>query len=107
MTTTYVPFDPPRRAEEYVGQAGPHNGLALEHYVLEAMAQARVVKRAHPFVIRGEWRRDDGVTYLDIAVDRAWVTENSHHQLIDGRLRWVCPVCGKLGGQHGKGCDYE
>jgi hypothetical protein len=106
-TITYVPFDPPRRPEEYVGQPGPHNGLALEHNVLDAIGQARALNRSHPYVVRGEWRRSDGVTYLDIAVDRAWVTQNTNYRLIDGRLRWQCPVCGRLSGQHTKSCDFE
>lgn len=107
MTTTYVAFDPPRRAEQYVGQSGPHNGLALEHNVLEAIGQARAFNRTHPYVVRGEWRRDDGVAYLDIAVDIAWLTANSHYQLVEGRLRWVCPICGRMSGTHTKACDYE
>ena len=106
-TVEYHPFNPPRRPEEFVGIAGPHNGLALEHYVLEAIAKARVENRGHPYMVRGEWVRSDGVRYLDVAVDRSWVTANTHYQLIDGRLRWVCPECGKLSGQHAKSCGYE
>jgi hypothetical protein len=103
----YVEFTPPRRPEQYVGQPGPHNGLALTHDVLTAIAQSRITGQRHPFLVRGEWIRKDGKRFLDIAIDRAWVTENTHYRLIEGRLRWVCPVCGKLSGQHTKACDYE
>lgn len=108
MTTTeYVPFHPPRRPEEYVGQVGPHNGLALDHNVLDALAEARVSGKAHRYLVRGEWRRSDGVRYLDIAVDRAWVVANSNYQLVEGQLRYVCPGCGRMSGSHSKGCDQR
>lgn len=105
MTTiTYVPFDPPRRPEEYLGQSGPHNGLALEHNVLDAIATSKQPgKPPHGYLVRGEWRRSDGVRFLDIAVDRAWVMSNTDYQLIDGRLRYVCPECGGM--SHRKGCS--
>lgn len=105
--TEYVEFRPPRRPEEYVGQAGPHNGLALNFDTLEAIAQAKQTGKPHPYVVRGELRRSDGVRFLDIAVDRAWVVENSDYILLDGFLRWQCPGCGKLSGQHVRGCDYR
>lgn len=103
----YVPFSPPRRPEEYVGQSGPHNGLALEHHVLDAIAEARLTGRRHRYLVQGEYVRRDGVRYLDIAIDRAWITANTRYQLIEGRLRWQCPECGKLSGQHTKACGWE
>ena len=104
----YTEFNPPRRPEEYLGQAGPHNGLALTPDVIQAIAQGKVTNQPHPYLIRGEWvRHKDGVRFLDVAMDRAWLTANTHHQLVDGRLRWVCPVCQKLSGHHTKACDYE
>lgn len=106
-TTTYHPFHPPRRPEEYVGMAGPHMGLALPHDVIEAIAAAKQTGQPHPYLIRGEWRRSDGVSYLDVAVDRAWVTQYTNHALVEGALRWTCPGCGKLSGAHQKGCDYR
>lgn len=107
-TTQYVEFRPARRVEEYVGQKGPHFGLALSPDVLDAMAQAKVTGKAHGYLVRGEWRRSDGVTFLDFAIDRAWVDANTNYRLQDdGRLRWTCPVCGRLSGSHNKGCDYE
>jgi len=70
---TYHRFWPPRKPEEYVGQPGPHNGLALEHYLLEAIGQSRVTKRPHPYIVVGEWvRRADGVRFLDIAIVPTW-----------------------------------
>lgn len=108
MTTHYVPFDPARRPEEYVGQPGPHNGLALEHNVLEAIAEAKVTGKSHGFLVRGEWRRSDGLRFLDIAVDRAWVMSvDPNYQLVDGRLRWVCPECGHMSSNHRKGCGHR
>lgn len=106
-TIEYHEFIPPRRPEEYAGQAGPHNGLALTYDVLDAMAEAKVSGRPHRYLVRGEWRRSDGVRYLDFAIDRAWVTANTNYRLVEGHLRWTCPVCGRLSGKHNKGCDYE
>ncbi len=105
--TEYHPFNPHRRLEEYMGAAGPHNGLALTHDVLGAIAEARVTGRPHPYLVRGEVVRDDGVRFLDIGVDVQWVTENSNHVLVDGFLRYQCPGCQKLSGQHARGCDYR
>jgi hypothetical protein len=106
-TMTYTEFHPARRPEEFVGLAGPHGGLALPHDVLEAIAQARVSNRPHQYLVRGEWVRSDGARYLDIAVDRAWLTASTNYQLVDGMLRWTCPACGRLSGAHSKGCDYR
>lgn len=103
----YREFNPPRRPEQYVGQPGPHQGLALEHYVLEAIAEARVSQRPHRWVVRGEWVRRDGVRFLDIAVDRAWIDASTDFRLSDGALRYVCPGCGRRSGNHEKGCDYR
>lgn len=105
---TYTEFLPPHRPEEYVGQAGPHDGKALPFDVLEAIAQAKLTGKPHGYLIRGQWvRKADKVRYLDVAVDRAWVVNNSNYQIIDGFLRWVCPGCQKLSGAHAKGCDYR
>lgn len=105
--TEYHPFNPPRHPEEFQGIAGPHAGLALPYDVLQAMAEAKVANRPHPYIVRGEWVRSDGVRFLDVAVARQWVTQNTNYQLIDGRLRWQCPSCGKLSGTHAKACGYE
>lgn len=69
----YNRFRPARKPEEYVGQPGPHNGLALEHYVIEAIGQSRVTRQAHPYIVIGEWiRQEDGAHFLDIAVVPIW-----------------------------------
>lgn len=104
---TYHSFNPPRRPEQYAGQPGPHNGLALTWDVIRAMSESRVSGKPHGYLVQGEWVRRDGVRFLDIAVDRAWVTENTNNQVVDGKLRWVCPGCGRLSGMHNKGCDYR
>lgn len=103
----YMPFWPHRRPEEFVGIAGPHNGLALTHDVLEAIAESRVTGKPHPFLVRGEWIRRDGVRFLDVGIDVQWVTANTDYRLVNGMLRWTCPGCGRLSGNHAKGCDYR
>ena len=108
MTTTgYVEFSPPRRPEEYVGQAGPHEGLALTHDVLDAIAESKVSGRPHRYLVRGEWQRNDGTRYLDFAIDRRWLEANSNYRTVEGMLRWTCPECGKTSGKHLKLCGYE
>lgn len=106
-TTRYVEFNPPRRPEEYRGAAGPHNGLALTWDVIQAIARSEMTGEAHGCLVRGEWVRSDGVRFLDFAIDRAWVAANSNYQLVEGQLRWVCPGCGRMSGNHSKGCDYR
>lgn len=105
----YHPFNPPRKPEEYIGQLGPHGGFALTWEVQQAIATSRATGVPHGFLVRGEWvRKDDGVRYLDFAVDRAWVQQvDANYHLVDGRLRWVCPTCGQMSGTHRKGCDYR
>lgn len=103
----YHEFTPPRRPEEYVGQSGPHNGLALTYDVLKAIGLARVSHQSHGYLVRGEWLSRDGTRYLDIAMDVAWVAANSNYQLVNGFLRWVCPSCGRMSGAHNKGCDQR
>lgn len=107
VSTEYREFIPPRRPEEFVGLAGPHFGLALEPAVLEAIAKAKIERRAHPYLVRGEWVGSDGVRFLDVAVDRSWVTNITNYELIEGQLRWRCSGCGKLSGNHQKGCEYR
>lgn len=103
---TYHRFDPPRRPEQYVGQPGPHNGLALPHSVIEAIGKSRVRGEAHGYLVRGEWVRRDGIRFLDIAVDVGWVVDNvPDMHLVGGFLRYVCPGCGRMSGNHTKGCS--
>jgi hypothetical protein len=107
-TTTYHPFNPPRRPEEFVGIAGPYGGLALPHDVLAAIAEARATKQPHEYLVRGEWVRDYGVRFLDVSIDLEWVmAKDPNYQLINGRLRWVCPGCGYMSSNHKKGCGYR
>ena|ERR1041385_1162089 len=96
---SYVLFDPPRRVEEYANEVSVS--------VLEEIAAARLAKQPPKYLVKGEWVYADGQRYLDIAVNREWVTAASNHQLVDGNLRYVCPGCGKLSGVHAKGCDYR
>lgn len=107
-TTEYFRFRPHRKPEEYLGQAGPHFGLALEPAVLDAIADAKATGRPNQYAVIGEWRRSDGVRFLDVGVTREWLETVTNYRLDDnGRLRWTCPECGKLGGQHTKACGYE
>ena len=107
MNTEYFRFSPPRRLEEYQGVAGHQFGLALPPEGYEAIADAKVVGGPTQFVVQGEWRRSDGVFFLDLAVSPQWIFANTNYREHGGRLRWECPVCGKLSGQHSKSCDYE
>lgn len=108
MTTEYVPFSPHRRPEEYVGQVGQHNGLALPQYALDAIATSKLARQPNQYAVLGEWRRDDGVRFLDLGVTREWLEAVSNYRQDDtGRLRWTCPECGHLSGKHAKLCGYE
>lgn len=108
MTLDYHAFKPHHRAEEYVGQPGPHFGLALPPYVYDAIAEQKVHGGPSMYVARGEWRRDDGVRFLDLAVTEDWIIAHTFHRTDErGQLRWTCPECGKRGGAHTKACQYE
>lgn len=107
-TTEYVRFERPRRPEEYVLQPGPHFGLALPPGAYDAIAEAKVTGRPNMYEVIGEWRRSDGVSFLDLAVSPAWILANTNYRPDErGRLRWTCPECGKLSGIHSKTCGYE
>lgn len=107
MSTEYHPFSPPRPVAQYAGQAGPHNGQALDANAYAALATSKVKGGPCELVVRGEYVRDDGVRFLDFAIDPVWLELNSNYRRVDGRLRWVCPRCGLMSGQHTKVCDYE
>lgn len=96
---TYMLLNPPDRPENY-------SPAELPHDVLEAIASARITGIPHQYVVKGLWTYGDR-RFLDIAVDYAWVVDNTNHQFVNGRLRWVCPGCGKLSGEHAKGCGYR
>lgn len=103
--TEYHRFNPPRRIEEYVGQPGHQFGLALPPEGYEAIAEAKMHGGPAQFVVRGEWVRSDGVRYLELAVSHDWILANTSYRDHNGRLRWECPSCGRLSGQHSKVCD--
>ena len=91
----YTPFNPPRRIEEYPNR--------IPSDVIEEVARCRLAKQPPKYLIKGEWSNGD----LDIAINYQWVDAVSNYHLVDGRLRWTCPQCGRLSGVHAKGCDYE
>ena len=108
MTVDYHRFDPPHRPEEYVGQPGPYFGLALPPYAYDAIAVRKVHGGPSMYAIQGEWRRADGMRFLDLSVTREWIESVTLYRADErGELRWTCPECGKRGGQHTKACQYE
>lgn len=105
--TEYHRFNPPRRVEEYVGQPGHEFGLALPPYGYQAIADAKTTGGPTQFVVQGEWRRSDGVRYLDLAVSHEWILANTNYREHNGQLRWTCPECSMLSGKHSKVCGFE
>lgn len=95
---SYVEFNPPRKVEEY------HDRVPGE--VLEEVAKARLTHAPPKYLVKGEWVNGDR-RHLDIAINREWVTAVADYQLQDGHLRYVCPGCARLSGNHAKGCDYR
>jgi hypothetical protein len=96
---SYVEFNPPRGIETYP------NRIAME--IIEEVAKDRAAHRPPKYLVKGEWTYSDGRQELDIAINRAWVEAVSNYKIVEGRLRWVCPVCQKMSGTHAKSCDYE
>jgi hypothetical protein len=103
----YRRFTPHRRAEEYIGQKGHEvGGLALPPAVYAGIAEAKTLRQPSPYAIQGEWVFD-GRRYLDCAVTRDYIEATTHYRADErGVLRWTCPSCGRLSGQHSKVCDY-
>lgn len=96
---SYELFIPPRRVEEYA--------TVVPMTILEDTAKARLTHAPPKYLIKGQWTYEDGRRELDIAINRAWVDAVTNWKLNDGRLRWTCPICGKLSGIHTKACDFE
>lgn len=96
---SYVEFNPPRRVEDYPDR--------VPMDVLEAVATSRLTHAPPKYLVRGEWTADDGRKSLDIAINLEWMTAVAGYQLVEGHLRYVCPGCGRLSGNHNKGCDYR
>lgn len=107
-TTEYHRFREPRRPEQYVGHPGPHFGLALPPCAYDAIAESKVSGSPNQYAVVGEWRRSDGVSFLDLAVTREWIEAVTLYRADEkGGLRWTCPECGKRGGSHTKACEFE
>lgn len=95
---SYEAFNPPRRVEEYPDR--------VPMDVIEEVAKSRLAHQPPKYLVKGEWVYGDR-RYLDIAINREWVTASGDYELKDGQLRYVCPGCGRLSGSHNKGCDYR
>jgi hypothetical protein len=97
---SYERFNPPRRIEEYRAR--------VDQQVIEEVAESNLKRLPPKYLIAGEWTDPKGRRSLDIAVNREWVTAaDPNYQLVEGRLRWVCPGCSRMSGAHSKGCDYR
>lgn len=107
-TIEYRRYPAARRPEEYVGQPGPHFGLALPPSAYEAIAEAKVTGNPNQYAVVGEWHRSDGARFLDLAVTREWIEATTLFRADErGQLRWTCPDCGKRGGGHTRACEFE
>lgn len=101
-------FETPRRAEEYIGQAGRYTGFALPGYVYEAIAEAKTRHLPSPYLVIGEWVREDGARWVDCAISKGYIESVTNYRADErGILRWTCPSCGRFGGKHTKVCEYE
>jgi hypothetical protein len=108
MLTTYVRFTPPRRLSEYVGQPGPEaTGERLTSTAYDAIAQSKVTGQPPELVVIGEYRREDGKSFLDFGVPTEHIEAVTEWRWDGGvkRLRLVCPLCELKDGKHAKDCD--
>lgn len=110
MSVPYSRFDPPHLLTEYVGKPGPHMGNALPPAGYDALAEAANTGKPPALVVIGEWRRVDGVTFLDLGVQPGWIEANTSFRRDpqSDHLRWHCPSCDVTSGQkHRAECQYR
>lgn len=106
----HVRFRPPRKVAEYVGQAGHEsNGQRIPTYVYDALSASKTSRIPMEFVVIGEYRRDDGASFLDFGSTTEHIETVTDYRW-DGeakRLRVICPACGLKDGRHTKVCDHR
>ena len=102
---SFHPFVPPRSVREYLGQPGPEIGdLALPPIVLDAHAAALSSGGPEEFCVVGFDQAGGGPRRLRFEVTRAFVEATTDFRHRNGKLRFLCPECGLLNGEHSKGC---
>lgn len=107
MALSYERFAPPRKLEQYVGQAGLEmGGLALSPAAFAALAESKTTGIPCELAVIGRWF-DDKRTFLDFGVTTTYIeaTTDYRYDRDAHRLRLLCPLCGLKDGRHAKGCD--
>lgn len=107
MITTYHRFTPARRVAEYVGQSGHEaNGQKLTYAAYDALAASKVTGIPCDLVVIGEYRREDGSSFLDFGTPRDHIEAASEHRwdAEAKRLRIICQLCQEKDGRHAKTC---
>lgn len=113
--THYHAFTRPRTVREYgymdgrpVVQEGTGSGFLLPWDAIDDQAAAVVERRAPAFVVVGEYEREDGVRFPELATTRIHIeaTTNYRWDPDTRRLRWNCPLCSSKDGKHAKGCEW-
>jgi len=106
MNVVYHAFTPHRPLAQYRGHTGHEsNGLLLTPAAFDALADATNAGRPCEYEVVGEYVRDDGWVFLDLATTRAYIESATSYLHLEGRLRLVCPECEGRDGKHGRTCE--
>lgn len=112
--TKHNVYRTPRTVREYgyedgqpVAQPGSPSGFLLPWDAIMDQAAAVTERRPPAFVVVGEFVRDDGMRFPELATPTSHIELSTDYRWDSTakRLRLVCPVCGQKDGKHAKGCD--
>ncbi len=102
MTSEFIRFDPPRRLVEYLAEPA-----LLNQNALDAIAYAKNNHSIPEYVVRGEYRYEDGRRVIEYGVSAEFIEANSDYRRHPEthNLRLFCPNCELWDGKHRKTCD--
>ena len=110
--STFTPFEFARPLTDYCDEKGeplPGNEWGTERALpwcaIDDLHRARAKHMPTEFLVGGEWRTDDGKTYVQLVVNPRFVEWTTNWRHLEGRFRWVCPECGLTNDAHTRACS--
>lgn len=105
MRMNYEPFKPVRSVREFRDVPGfEQGGTALTADAYAALATAKATGNPCEYVVMGRDVREDGVFFLRYGVTTDYIEATTDYRDDGTGLHYVCPDCGRKGGNHSRGC---
>lgn len=106
--TQHNVFRPARSVREYgfdanhrpIEQKASPSGYLLPWEAIDAEAEAVSTRSRCQFVVRGEWVRDDGARFPELAVDPEWMHDQGFVHVVKGGWHLPSEDCDKAQHKH-------